>query len=281
MAGGLTLIPSYTSDNIFPAYQDRLLIESLGVRAGIIGPEDFTVSAASGLQVEVNKGKVFVEQTKSIEESSNTFYNGLYNVLNPTLQNPYNNVEVPTTNPQIAQIIVRVYDTTELGISGSSYARIEWLNGAANAGATKAHVEAGEALSFGAAALPTSSFKLAYVVVPKNATISSEFEIVNERIFAGPGRIINGRLESGVASPVSKDFKSEKISTGKYKVTFSKAFNIYPIVQLTLEYTGTASRTAYIEPIGGFGSFTLLIREGVTLVDGNIHFTATGRYLTS
>lgn len=187
MAGGLTLIPSYTEDHVYPSYQDRLLIKSLGVQAGVVEAEDYKVTAGSGLQVNVAKGKAFVEQTKAIEESSNTFYNGLYNVLNPTEQNPYNNVEIPTTNPQIAQIILRVYDIPELQTSGSSYGRIEWLNGTANAGATKAHVEAGEALSFGAATLPTSSYRVAYVVVPKNATISSEFEIIDARKYSVTG----------------------------------------------------------------------------------------------
>jgi hypothetical protein len=161
----------------------RLLSSSLGVQAGVVGANDFKVAAGSGLQVNVEKGKGFIEQTKATQESSNAFYNGLYNVLNPTEQNPYNSVEVPTTNPQIAQIILRVYDINELKISGSTYARVEWLNGTANAGATKAHIEEEEASTYGAAILPQSSFRLCYVLVPKNATKSSEFEIFDKRFF--------------------------------------------------------------------------------------------------
>lgn len=198
MAGGLTLIPSYTSDNVFPAYQDRLLIKSLGVQAGVAESEDYKVSAGSGLQVNVKAGKAFVEQTKAIEESNNTFYNGLYNVLNPTEQNPYNSVEVSAVNPQIAQIILRVYDIAELGISGSSYARLEWLNGAPNAGATKAHVEEGKASEFGAAALPQSSFRCAYIVVPKNATVSSEYSIIDARKYIATGAWLSPALGSHV-----------------------------------------------------------------------------------
>jgi hypothetical protein len=184
MAGGLLLSPSYTEDIKFSAYQDRLLLASLIKKAGIIEFKDFEVSAGSGLQVNVRKGKAFVKQTGAIEESGNTFYNGMYNVLNPIEQNPYNSVEVFTTNPQIAQIILRVYDVDELKTSGNSSARIEWLNGTANAGATKVNAEGENPQAYGAATLPQSSFILCYIVVPKNATKSSEFVIVDKRVSA-------------------------------------------------------------------------------------------------
>jgi hypothetical protein len=179
--GGLLVQPSYVEDLTFPAYQDRLLMKSLGVQAGVVESEDYKVSAGTGLQVNVKKGKAFVEQTKAIEESSNIFYNGLYNVLNPIEQNPYNNVEVSSVNPQIAQIILRVYDVGELKTGGSSYARLEWLNGSPNAGATEAKMKEEFPTYEGAAALPTSSLRLAYVLVPKNATKSSEFYIQDAR----------------------------------------------------------------------------------------------------
>jgi hypothetical protein len=179
VGSGLILQASYTEDVKFPAYQDRLLMKSLGIQAGVVEPEDFKVSAGTGLQINVKKGKSFVEQTKAIEESSNTFYNGLYNVLNPIEQNPYNNVEVSAVNPQIAQIIIRVYDVGELKIGGESYARLEWLNGSPNALATEAKMK--EGVYEGAAALPQSSFRIAYVLVPKNATKSSEYYIEDTR----------------------------------------------------------------------------------------------------
>lgn len=183
MAGGITEA-LYCEDLKYPAYADRLLMKSLGVQAGVVGAEDYKVSAGTGLQVNVKAGKSFVEETKAIEESSNTFYNGLYNVLNPTEQNPYNNVEVSAVNPQIAQIILRIYDVNELKSVGSSYGRIEWLNGTPNAGATEAHMKEGKSGEFGMAALPTSSLTLARVLVPKNATKSSEYYIEDARLFA-------------------------------------------------------------------------------------------------
>lgn len=278
MAGGLLLSPFIAEDLDYSASNLRLLTISLGVQAGVVGTNDFKVSAGSGLQVNVEKGKAFIEQTLATQESSNSFYNGLYNVLSPTEQNPYNSATVPTTNPQIAQIILRVYDINELKISGSTYGRIEWLNGTANAGATKAHVEAGEALSFGAAVLPQSSFRCAYVVVPKNATKSSEFEIVDARTFATPGRIISGRIESGTANPSSNEFKSEKLSTGEYKIKFSNILNTFPRIQLTLEYAGIATKTAYIKSVAGppYTGFTMILFEGTSPVDGKVHFEAIG-----
>jgi hypothetical protein len=187
MAGGLLLQPSYAQDIKYAAYQDRLLMKSLGVQAGVVGENDFKVTAGTGLQVEVEKGKGFVEQTNENQEVGNTFYNGLYNILGPTKQNPYNSVEIPTTAPQIAQIILRIYDVNELGIGGSTYARIEWLNGIPNTLASETVIKEGKASIFGAVALPTSSFRCAYVVVPKNATTSSEYSIVDERTFSSVG----------------------------------------------------------------------------------------------
>ncbi len=124
---GVTLIPSYTDDQIYPSYQDRLLIKSLlGANPGVVGTEDYKVSAGTGLQVNVKSGNCFVAQTGAIEESGNTFYDGMYLASNPTETNPVNSVIVSAENPQIAQIIVRIYDVGELKTSGSSKAQIEW-----------------------------------------------------------------------------------------------------------------------------------------------------------
>lgn len=198
VGSGVLLLPNYAEDIKYPAYNDRLMMKSMGIQAGVVESEDFKVSAGTGLQVNVKSGKALVEQTKAIEESSNTFYNGLYNVLNPIEQNPYNNVEVSAANPQIAQIILRVYDVGELKIGGESYVRIEWLNGTPNAGATKLHIEEEKASEYGAAVLPQSSFRLCYVLVPKNSTKSSEFSIFDKRSISSrfPLRINESSSES-------------------------------------------------------------------------------------
>src|ERR1035437_5757652 len=175
------LIPSYTEDLLYPAYQDRLLMKSLGVQAGVVGAEDYKIEKVAGasLQVTAKAGNAFVEQTKAIEESENTFYNGLYQVPNPKLLEPSNTVTVPEVNPQIAQIILRVYDEPELKGAGESKAKLEWLNGAESVGATEAKIK--EGIYNGVAALPQSSLRLAYVLVPKKATKAEEYYIEDTR----------------------------------------------------------------------------------------------------
>lgn len=173
------LAPSYCEDQLYASYRDRLLIKSLGIVAGMVGTEDYKISAGSGLQVNVKAGNAFVEQTNAIEESENSFYNGMYQVSNPTQINPFNSVAISSANPQIAQIILRVYDVGELKISGSSYGRVEWLNGTPTASATEAKMK--EEVFEGVAALPVSSYRIARILVPKNATTSAEYYIEDAR----------------------------------------------------------------------------------------------------
>ena len=177
------LSPNYTEDQLYAAYQDRLLIKSLGIQAGVVGLGDYKVEKVAGasLQVTSKSGNAFVEQTKAIEESENTFYNGMYFVSNPKLLEPSNTVTVPTINPQIAQIILRVYDEPELKGAGESKAKLEWLNGSESAEATEAKMK--EGIYKGVAALPQSSFRLAYILVPKNATKAEEYYIEDARAF--------------------------------------------------------------------------------------------------
>lgn len=181
MATGL---PSYTEDLNYPAYQDRLILNSL-VQPGVMTKEDLKVLNSSGLQVAVQSGRAYVEQTGAIEESSNAFFNGLYFVPISVAAQPYNSVEVSSVNPQIAQIILRVYDVNELKIGGSSFARLEWLNGTPTASATETKMKEGK--YEGVATLSQSSLILARVLVPKNATTSSEYYIEDARTFGITG----------------------------------------------------------------------------------------------
>jgi hypothetical protein len=182
-----------------------LLIKALGVQAGVVEAEDYKVSAGSGLQVNVKKGKAFVEETEAIEESENSFYNGMYLVPNPTETNPYNSVEVSVANPQIAQIILRVYDIGVLKTSGSSYGRIEWLNGTPTAAATEAKMK--EGIYEGVAELSRSSFRLARVLVPKNATKSTEFYIEDARNWIDTGPWIAMEISSKIEEEVKPPYQ--------------------------------------------------------------------------
>ena len=198
---GTINFPLYTEDLLYAAYYDRLLIKSLGVQAGVVESEDYKVSAGAGLQVNIKSGKAFVAETKAIEELENAFYNGLYLCPNPAETNPYNSVEVSAANPQIAQIILRVYDVGELKVGGSSYARLEWLNGTPTASATKAKMEEGK--YEGVAELPQSSFRIARVLVPKNATTSSEYYIEDARLRSNQSQSLINNQSAIIAGTTS------------------------------------------------------------------------------
>jgi hypothetical protein len=251
------LLPADCEDLLYPSYQDRLIAKTL-VNAGVVEENDYKVTAGTGLQVNVNEGNAYVAQTNAIQESSNSFYNGLYEIPNSTSATPSNNVEVSSVNPQIAQIILRVYDVNELKIGGSSYAKLEWLNGTPTAEATKTKMENGEYK--GAAALPQSSFRCARVLVPKNASSSSSYYIEDARTFANSkyaresihgeaildGAVTGEKLGEGtvrrkfgarsiysyfgvigengeILSEQENEFTSEKTSTGIYKITWHTA----------------------------------------------------------
>lgn len=210
--------PSFTEDGVYSASQDRYFIKSMGLQPGVVNSSDLTVQEGAGLQVEVNEGLSIIEQTEPV--------GGYYNVpITGGRSIPYNNVVVSSVNPQIAQIILRVYDNPELKVSGSSFARFEWLNGTPTASATEAKMKEGK--FEGVAPLPRSSLRLARVLVPKNATKSEEYYIEDARTFA------NELLESRLPS----------------KRAFVNIGNTYsPLVERTVgtEYEPSATRSASV-----------------------------------
>lgn len=214
--------PLNTEDQLYTAWQDRLAFKSTGIQAGVVEVNDYKVNAGAGLQVEVEKGNAWVMQTGATQESSNAFFDGLYQVSSSTKINPSNSVVVSSVNPQIAQIILRVYDINELKISGSSYAKVEWLNGTPTIGATLENRS-------GAAALPQSSLRLADVLVPKNAASSAAYEIRDRRLWA------NGGYAFQTVSPGNLTL-SEK---GAWKVIDSAAW------QMRMECGGGAIRLSF------------------------------------
>lgn len=218
-------VPLYTQDNTFASYLDRLLVKSLGVQAGVVEAEDYKVSAGAGLQVNLKAGKAFVEQTKAIEESENSFFNGLYGCFSSTESNPVNNVEVSAVNPQIAQIILRVYDVEELRTSGQSKFQIEWLNGTPTAEAKEAKMK--EGIYEGAAALPQSSFRVARVLVPKNATKSSEYYIEDARTYAN-------RIKQSYETRVVRESEKEYEPSATRPVEIIAELNVKEVVKVTV-----------------------------------------------
>ena len=223
---GLTNPPSYAEDLEYASYSDRLVLKSLVSQPGVVETEDYKVSAGSGLQVNIKSGNAIVAETKATQESSNEFYNGYYQVGNPSETNPYNSVVVSSANPQIAQIILRIYDVNELKISGSSYGRLEWLNGTPTASATETKMK--EGIFEGAAELAQSSLRLARVLVPKNATKSSEFYIEDARSYVDKAiqtRTVQTFVSWGtvqaagsIESSGTNDWSVTRTGTGIYKI---------------------------------------------------------------
>ncbi len=112
------------------------------------------VTPGAGLQVSIAAGAAYVQQT--VQNEGSTFYNGLIFCMNDAAASPYNTITAPLSNPRIDQVILRVYDVSEQGLSGSSFARFEWLTGTETSGANLTNLT-------GAAALPANSLNLAYV----------------------------------------------------------------------------------------------------------------------
>lgn len=199
-------LPLDTQDAAYPAALDRMRLKASGVQAGVVESEDFKVSAASGLQVSVAAGRAYVAQTNAVEGS---FYDGLYLVGNDGAMTPSGTPTVSATLPQLSQVVLRVYDITELKIAGASYARIEWLNGAPSEGASLANRS-------GAAELPQSSLRLADVLIPAGAESAEHFEIRDRRPWATGANfefIEEASLEGGAAEWIYPSLLKRRVET--------------------------------------------------------------------
>lgn len=232
----MLLLPENTEDLLYAAYQDRLVAKTL-VNPGVILASDFEISLGVGLQLNINRGNAWVAQTNATQESSNSFYNGLYEVASTTETTPSNNVTVSSVNPQIAQIILRVYDVNELKIGGSSYVKLEWLNGTPSSNASESRMK--ERYYDGAAALPQSSFRIARVLVPKNATSCSEYYIEDTRTYANskfpPGGIPSTSLGNGTF--ITRAPENEAAQTKPFYVSFGSM--TIPATGSVVEQNGT------------------------------------------
>lgn len=168
-------LPLDAQGAVYAPSLDRMRLKASGIQAGVASVEGgYKVTAASGLQVSVSAGKAYVAQTGATE---GTFYNGLYLVGNDGAMTPSGTPTVSSTLPTLNQIILRVFDVVELGIAGTPYAKLEWLNGTPTEGATLENRS-------GAAELPQSSLRLADVLVPAGAESSEHFEIRDRRSWA-------------------------------------------------------------------------------------------------
>lgn len=255
MATGLQQ-PLFCQDLLYPASELRELVASLGSTAGVISGPSYKVSAGSGLQVNVSSGAALVEQA-----------NGpLYYQTCATTVTPSNSVVVSSVNPQIAQIILRIYDVNELKITGSSNAKIEWLNGTPTASATEAKMKEGK--YEGATVLPESSLRLYRILVPKNAASSASYYIEDARVFSNsfvrtettsPSYLSWGRVtESGEIKAGSGDYTLKEAAGGSFKFFWNKEKpnNLYGVTATPISVTNGTAISNNIEK----ASFEVLTR---------------------
>src|ERR1019366_900085 len=105
------------------------------------------------------------------------------------------------------------------------------------AGATKAHIEEGKASEFGAAVLPQSSLRLCYVVVPKNATLSSKYTIVDERISS---------LEITSREIAARSVGTAKIESGLALVETGNAYGAQESCKAFVKYEPNSTRSTLV-----------------------------------
>jgi len=156
-------IPMFTQDQPYQAWMMRRQMSSLLLAPGVPQPgTDLAVSTTGTMQVRVSAGSAWVPQTIESQEPASTD-EGVYYVYNDAPASPYNTVSPPVTNPRVDQVILRVYDVVEQVLSGSSYARFEWVPGSEAVGAQVSN-PGGAGYLAGAASLPDNSLRLAYVL---------------------------------------------------------------------------------------------------------------------
>jgi hypothetical protein len=147
------LAPEFLQTTKYSAQRMRAMMAAGGlIQEGIVNFGDFKVSqrgAGANMSVDVAAGDAWVL-------GDNTARQGLYHVGNDAVVN----VAVPAahaTLPRIDQVVLRVYDSTVIG-GEKDLAVVEVVSGTATGGATLANLT-------GAAALPASAIRLAYVLV--------------------------------------------------------------------------------------------------------------------
>lgn len=169
------MTPLFTQDQSYSAWmlrRERASLYSPGVSVG----SDLLVTTTGGLQVSIAAGSAYIQQTVEATEPS-AADNGLYYTYNDSVANPYNTISAPITNPRIDQVILRVYDIVEQGLSGASFARFEWLPGSETAGANVTPGSGGYLA--GVTSLSVNSLRLAYVLQTVGEVSISSANILN------------------------------------------------------------------------------------------------------
>lgn len=162
------LAPEFLQTTKYSAQRMRQMQAAGGgpLQEGIVNFGDFNVrqrGAGANMSVDVTAGDAWVQ-------GDNTARQGLYHVGNDATIN----VAIPAahaTLPRVDQVVLRIYDSTVIG-GEKDLAAIEVVSGTATAAATLSNLT-------GAAALPASAVRLAYVHVPALDTTIETAQIGN------------------------------------------------------------------------------------------------------
>jgi hypothetical protein len=236
---------------------------------GVLSPSSLLVALTTGFGVSVQPGAAYVQQT--VQAEGNSFYDGLYFVIEDNVDSPYNSIAAPVSSPRLDQVILRVYDVTEQGLSGSSFGRIEWLEGSENSGATYPNI-------VGATALPANSLLLAYawstvgassIAHLQDARVFSSlqgFRRTAVRAYLGTAQtIVDGPLVTLPINTVSYDVGSNfNITTYQYTVPETGFYQIF---------AGTyVENVVYYDQIAGL----YVVQNGNTRITGAVVASIAG-----
>ena len=150
------------------------------VSGGLVGATDFqTTWAGSGLNITVSAGEAIVPGSSSTTQSGYYCYNASTTPLTPAAAS--------ASFPRIDLVYLQVNDTT-YG-AGSNNATCSIATGTPTSGANLTNLS-------GAPTVPTSSYALAYVLIPQSASTISNTDIKN----VGTQVTIASGLSAGVSS---------------------------------------------------------------------------------
>lgn len=176
------ILANYDGRLVYPAYQDRQLMEGAVNGQGILGPGHLLVSAGSGMNSSVATGRALVRNTGGQGELGNP-PGGLWEVMN--VGGPMNVLHgaADPSNPRIDTVGWRVFDSETGGDTSDTNGPILVSPGSGAGSGTNGATLANRN---GAAAWPNNFIPLADVLVPAGASSAASFTYQDRRPVAAP-----------------------------------------------------------------------------------------------
>lgn len=260
-------LPAYTQDNQYPF--SYLRMGQLGYNSpGVVFAGDMQVSPGTGLQVQISAGEAYVQQTVA---RLGSFYaqRGVYQIFDDSVDNPYNTITAPVSNPRVDQVIARVYDSYEQQLSGNSYWRYEWLPGTETSGA-QINNPSGSGYLAGAAALPDNSLCLAYCLSTVGMNSWSSGNILNVAPFSSQNRLRPVSISSNTQALAGQ----EVVVTGSSSITVTLPSHVkshkigvlnigtgvVTVSGTNIQGAGLSSASSF--PLGSVGASAVLLDDG-------------------